>query len=256
MTDLLAHRDGISVRLSMLTSQPARVLQERTHLYRRLRLTKEERDLVAVLQHAAFLKDVFREQVATIVNMMMPVLREIGRRRRMGVTTLKTMSKEEVRECLFRHRTVSRRLRDQRRRRYVMIPDGGVIRTWYVTRADRLAKRIIPLERDDRQREFQGRTASAGHAKGRARIVRGVADLPSFRKGEVLVVNNTTPDFVPVMRKASAIVAEEGGITAHVAVVSREMKIPCVVGIPRITYVLNTGDLIEVNADTGVVRKL
>jgi pyruvate, water dikinase len=66
----------------------------------------------------------------------------------------------------------------------------------------------------------------------------------------------TTPDFVPIMGKAGAIITDEGGITCHAAIVSREMKIPCVVGTEIATKVLKDGDLVEVDADNGVVRKV
>lgn len=71
-----------------------------------------------------------------------------------------------------------------------------------------------------------------------------------------LVVSNTTPDYVPIIRKATAIVAEEGGITAHVSVISREFEIPCVVGVPHVTQILKDGDMVEVDANTGIVKIL
>jgi hypothetical protein len=69
-------------------------------------------------------------------------------------------------------------------------------------------------------------------------------------------VMNTSPDFVPIIKKAGAIVAEEGGITGHVSVVSREFGIPAVVGIDHITKIIKDGDLVEVDAERGVVTIL
>ncbi|HLD06937.1 MAG TPA: PEP-utilizing enzyme [Candidatus Nanoarchaeia archaeon] len=103
---------------------------------------------------------------------------------------------------------------------------------------------------------LSGRIASPGVGRGRARVVLAKKDFAKVRKGDVLVVSNTTPDFVPVMKKAAAIVAEEGGITAHVSVVSREFGVPCVVGIPHITKIIYDGEMVEVDADKGIVRRL
>ena len=64
----------------------------------------------------------------------------------------------------------------------------------------------------------------------------------------------TRQDFVPMMRKAIAIVTDEGGITCHAAIISRELKKPCLVGTEIATKMIKDGDLIEVNADKGLVK--
>ena len=66
----------------------------------------------------------------------------------------------------------------------------------------------------------------------------------------------TTPDFVPAMRNAAAIVTDEGGVTSHAAIVSREMNKPCIIGTKIATQVFKDGDVVEVDAEKGVVRKL
>lgn len=66
----------------------------------------------------------------------------------------------------------------------------------------------------------------------------------------------TTPDFVPAMQRAAAIVTDEGGILCHAAIIAREMRKPCVIGTKIATRVFKDGDLIEVDADKGIVRKL
>ncbi len=103
---------------------------------------------------------------------------------------------------------------------------------------------------------LSGRVASHGHGRGRVRVVFGHEDFSKFRTGEILVVANTSPDFIPIMKQATAIVAEDGGITSHVSINSRELNIPCVVGVNDATTLLKDGDLVEVDADRGVVRIL
>lgn len=109
---------------------------------------------------------------------------------------------------------------------------------------------------DQSMRELKGTTAMAGRVRGRVRIVYGRLEFSAFKKGEILVTNNTTPEFVPTMRKAAAIVTEQGGITAHAAIISRELKIPCVIGTKIATKILKTGDMVEVDATNGMVRKI
>lgn len=104
--------------------------------------------------------------------------------------------------------------------------------------------------------EIAGRVGNKGYVRGTVRIVLIPNDASSFREGEILVAPETTPDFVPVMKKAAAFVTDQGGITSHAAIVAREMKKPCIIGTKIATKVLKDGDLVEVDADKGVVRKI
>lgn len=103
-------------------------------------------------------------------------------------------------------------------------------------------------------RVIQGHVASQGYAKARARIILGVADFSKFQAGEVLVTGMTRPEFVPLMKRAAAIVTNEGGITCHAAIVSRELGKPCVIGTKNATDLIKDGDMIEVRATHGTVR--
>jgi pyruvate,water dikinase len=80
--------------------------------------------------------------------------------------------------------------------------------------------------------------------------------MTNIENGEVLVCTMTTPELVPLMQKASAIVTDLGGILSHAAIISRELGKPCVVGTGKATQVLKDGDFVEVDADEGVVRRL
>ena len=66
----------------------------------------------------------------------------------------------------------------------------------------------------------------------------------------------TTPEFVPLMQKAAAIITDQGGILSHAAIVSRELGKPCITGTENATSLLKDGDMVEVDADEGVVRKV
>ena len=101
-----------------------------------------------------------------------------------------------------------------------------------------------------------GQTASPGRATGRVRIILDPSHVPQFDDGDILVAEATRPVYVPYMKKAGAIITDAGGILSHAAVVSREMKKPCIIGTKIATKVLHDGDLVEVDANEGVVRIL
>ena len=98
--------------------------------------------------------------------------------------------------------------------------------------------------------------AFKGIVKGKVRLVKNNHDIKNLKKGEVLVTAMTTPNFIPAMEKAAAFVTDEGGILCHAAIISREMNKPCIIGTKHATKILKDGDLVEVDADKGIVRKI
>lgn len=101
----------------------------------------------------------------------------------------------------------------------------------------------------------RGLGAAPGIGAGVARVLLSMADADRLRKGEVLVARKTEPDWVPLMKRASAIVTDEGGMTAHAAIVSRELGIPCVVGTQDATRRIADGLEITVDARQGIVYR-
>ncbi|MFA6100265.1 MAG: PEP-utilizing enzyme [Patescibacteria group bacterium] len=102
--------------------------------------------------------------------------------------------------------------------------------------------------------QIRGQAAYKGKIKGVAKIVLKNSDFEGFNQGDILVASMTRPEFIPLMKMASAIVTDEGGITCHAAIVAREMKKPCIIGTKIATKVLHDGDEVEVDADKGIVR--
>jgi pyruvate,water dikinase len=100
---------------------------------------------------------------------------------------------------------------------------------------------------------LEGSPASPGVAAGEVKIVLSPSEIDKVVEGDILVAEMTTPDYVPAMKRAAAIVTDKGGRTAHAAIVSRELGIPCVVGTENATEILTTGQLITVDGARGRV---
>ncbi len=105
-------------------------------------------------------------------------------------------------------------------------------------------------------KEFKGTIACKGIIQGRVKVVIKSHQFGKFHKGEILVTTSTRPEYVPLMNISSAIITDEGGLTSHAAIISRELKKPCIVGTRIATHTLKDGDLIEVDANKGIVRKI
>jgi len=101
--------------------------------------------------------------------------------------------------------------------------------------------------------EIRGMIACPGKVKGEVVVISRAEEFKKMAPGKVLVSPSTRPDFVPLMKKAAAIITDEGGITSHAAIVSRELKVPCIIGTQIASQVLHDGDLVFVNADHGIV---
>ncbi|MEK6867690.1 MAG: PEP-utilizing enzyme, partial [Nanoarchaeota archaeon] len=115
---------------------------------------------------------------------------------------------------------------------------------------------LMEETRGEEVSQIKGTIASSGHAKGEVCIIRGPKEFHKMKENGVLVTSMTTPDFVPLMERSCAIVTDEGGITCHAAIVAREMKKPCIIGTKIATKVLKDGDMVEVDAEKGIVRKI
>lgn len=102
---------------------------------------------------------------------------------------------------------------------------------------------------------LKGEPASPGTATGKVKILKSAQEINKLADGEILVTDMTTPDFVPAMKIAAAIVTNQGGQTSHAAIVSRELGIPCIVGTETATTDLKTGQIITVNGKEGTVYR-
>jgi len=114
-----------------------------------------------------------------------------------------------------------------------------------------------PIKRESSQEKecFKGTPAYGGLITGNARIIRNFDDFEKLKENDILVAYSTTPNYIRIMNKASAFITQEGGVTSHAAIVAREMKKPCIVAVPEIMEKLKDGDLIEVDATKGIIKK-
>ncbi len=104
------------------------------------------------------------------------------------------------------------------------------------------------------KKELRGISAYPGWVVGKARIILDPHKVKNFNQGDILIAGMTRPEFLPLVKKASAIVTDVGGVLCHAAITAREMKIPCVVGTAVATKIFKDGQILEVWADKGIVK--
>jgi len=103
-------------------------------------------------------------------------------------------------------------------------------------------------------KEFKGFPANKGIVQGKVRMALTPADSARLEVGEILVCAMTSPDYLSAMKRAAAYITDEGGVLSHAAIIAREFNKPCIVGTKIATKVLKDGDLVEVDAEKGIVK--
>lgn len=184
--------------------------------------------------------------------------REIGKRLFLSLEQTRSMPINEIEKAL-NGGIVDANIANTIRKFHICLPneDGSVSTLVGEEAKDFSANNISrKIEKNDVENieKIVGTTAHPGKATGMVKIINSPADMSKMEYTNVLVSRATTPGVVPAMKKAAAIISDEGGLTCHAAIVSRELGIPCVVGTKIATKALTDGDLVEVDADNGIIR--
>ncbi len=188
------------------------------------------------------------------VHHMSPVLKEIAKRKHITEKQVRFATVEDTRKMLLEDNVDEEELL-RRAQRCVYYAEKGFSKVYTGAGAAKMEKDLVE-KIDETLTELSGETGCLGYGKGPVKIIIRAEDMEKMNQGDVLVSIATDPDIVPAMKKASAIVTEQGGVTSHAAIVSRELGIPCVIGTKIATKIFKDGDIVEVDANMGVVRKL
>jgi len=185
-------------------------------------------------------------------------MREMSKRYNVSFVDILWYYNSDIKVLCLDHKKITKSNILKRKKGITFVIRKGKVKVLYGNKAmeilDRLVLKIVKAKKAN---EVSGIAARRGRVIAKALVVGSAKTaIKTIRKGDVLITSMTTVDFLPAMQKAAAIVTDDGGITCHAAIVSRELGIPCVVGTKVSTQIFKTGDKVEVNADTGVVKKL
>lgn len=162
---------------------------------------------------------------------------------------------QELEKLVKKDKIISKTELYKRKKYRIMVQINGKINFFYGKELFKKIEAIIPKKNlYSKIKIITGNIACRGIAIGKVTIIKRIKDIKKMKKGSILVAPNTDPELVITMRKAAAIITDWGGVTSHAAIVSREFGIPCIVGTDIATQVLKDGDLVEVNANKGIVK--
>jgi len=177
---------------------------------------------------------------------------EITRRLHIAKDDVWLLSKGEIVSGLQGTNDTRAIVKERKKKGFTIKQVGNEIKVWTGVRKEDLHE-----HKPHKVNHFEGSIAYEGKVAGKARVIFNPQEEGStFQKGEILVTSMTTPDFVPLMKRAGAVITDEGGLLCHAAIVARELQKPCIIGTRIATKVLHNGDKVEVDANKGVVRIL
>ncbi len=219
------------------------------------RLDEKEKYWIEVAKSAVYLK-AMRKDIVFFASRYSDILfKEIATRLGISKWDARFLTIDEIEEA-FRKGKIDEKLIKQRESFSIWIVGKNGIRVLSGEDAKEFKDRNIVRERVQQVEELKGTPASVGKVKGIVKLIRSVDDIKKMEDGDILVSPATNPNLMPAIKKAAAIVTDEGGLTCHAAIVSREFGIPCIVGTKVATKALKDGDEVEVDADKGIVKIL
>lgn len=222
-------------------------------LINKLGINKQYRQLFQDATDFALTKLIRRHaQLLDLFLMHKTLLPEIAKRLKLTRFQVQFMLMDEVKQALLKNK-FDRKSLTSRMKECVLFTEKDFEAAYIGSEMKRITKNLKSLT-DVNKQELTGQTAQPGFAKGKVKIIIRAKDMTKMNKGDILVSIATDPDIVPAMKKAAAIVTEQGGITSHAAIVSRELGIPCIIGTKIATKVFKDGDMVEVDANKGTIK--
>ena len=220
--------------------------------------TQKVKDIVEYTQFVINQRDLRKDPIAKIQTVMYDLASEIFKRIKLPEESFLGFITDEIIEMdVDDKKSILKELEMRKSGVAVLIRPDSSYEILHMKFEDALKKLddIVHRVKHEDKKELKGSPACKGFVSGKVRIVIDVKNA-IFKEGEILVTSMTRPEFVPLMKKAGGIITNEGGITSHAAIISRELGIPCIIGTKIATQILHDGDLVEVDADNGVVRIL
>lgn len=231
--------------------------QLRKKAYKKTKPNSKDKFYLNLLDKIGFLQDARKGIYIESIEYFDRLFKEISRRIHIKESILKFLYPEELNQVFIVKK--QKKLKSLARKRYnqcaVIFRDGKIAIETNRQKLLKIKKWLTP--KLEKVKEFKGTPVSIGpKVRGFCRVLLSTSEIYKVKHGDILVTGSTAPDYLPAMKKAAAILTEKGGLTSHAAIVSRELGIPCIVGILNLLNLLKDGNSVEVDANKGIVRIL
>ncbi|MDP2683559.1 MAG: PEP-utilizing enzyme [bacterium] len=253
----LRFKKDFFAELKRISSERKANLVQKQKLLKTLSFSQKNNQLVGALEKLYYSKAYRMNCSYYAYYQMERVFQEIAQRLHLGFSQVRSILPYEMKKYLVDRKVDVNRL-NQLYTNSVFIWNGRKNEILLGEKAKKFVSQMTVKDYTDGKKikKFSGQIAFRGKVKGRCKIINHRSELGKIKKGEIMVSDFTDPSLMPAIIKATAIVTNFGGMTCHAAIVSRELKIPCIIGTKFATKVLKDGDMVEVDANNGIVKKL
>lgn len=242
-------------KLQELQTRDKKIKQERRKLIKQYNFSKDIEYWLWILDKYTYFHDIRKEmQVQTMYTFYL-LMSEVARRLNLDKEDLEWLLVDEIKD-LLNGQALDNDEVVRRKQATCFISHGDTFDLYSGQSAKEKLKKYIP-NINKNINKFKGIGVTQGKIRGRVKVCAGAQEAFSkIKTGDILVCGMTLPDYVPAMKKSAAIITDEGGITCHAAIISRELNIPCVVGTKIATQVLQDNDLVDLDANNGIIKKI
>lgn len=241
--------------LAKISQNKEKIKTNQQSLYNKLNLDDKTKDLISFARQIVFMKDQRKAGQFYGCYIKDKILSEVARRLSLTLTQVRNFLPQEISPALLERKFDAKKLDDRHALalRYSSKDDDQFLSG---PEAEKFLHNQQFTTIDTDIKELKGACACVGRSKGTVRIINVPEEMNKMSQGDIMVAHATFPGLVPAMKKASAIVTDEGGLACHAAIVSRELGVPCIVGTKIATKILKDGDIVEVDANKGEVKIL
>jgi len=214
-------------------------------------LSKEFEDSINIGSKLAFYRSFIVENADSVIYDYWTVVAELGKRYNLSYDEVLLLGHKEV--IKLNDSGILPKDFKERKKGFGVVLENKEMRIVVGQELEKMLQEC--QDKIDEVLELKGMVAcKGGIIKGTVKIIEESKYISKIKKEDILVANETTPDYIIGMKTARAIITNQGGITSHAAITSRELNIPCIIGTKIATKVLKDGDLVEVDAEKGIVR--
>jgi len=255
LSSLIRQKSDPEKLLKNIEAEKVKVLKTKKTLFKKLNIDTQYQKIFNFASDLVFTKGSRKEVMFYSFSAQENLFAEIGRRYYLSLKQLRFMYPHEFKDLLLDNKFSAEKL-NERYKFSIHYSQGHYSQDTLLEgqKAHELIDALDVIKEDTQNiKSLNGDCASPGRARGEICIVNVPQDIKKMKKGNILLSLATSPDLVPAIKKASAIITDVGGIICHAAVISRELSIPCVVGTKIATKVLKDGDIVDVDATHGKI---
>lgn len=205
-----------------------------------------------IIQWRKSVGNIFYDKGVSTIDM---ILEEIARRKKWKIENVRLLTIEELKQSV-KSTVLPKGVINKRRKIVFAYVDFQVV--YEPDIESKLAEMNYEIKEPiiENIKEIKGNPAYSGVVQGTVKVVFNKHQLDKIKDGDILIAPMTSPWYLPIMKKVAAFVTDEGGITCHAAIIARELNKPCIIGTKLATKIFKDGDMVEVDANNGIVKKI